>query len=348
MAVPLFARMQQDFTKKFGAKSMLAADDLTARGYITYGISSQCLCLDLAMGRPGFPAGHLSEIFGQTNQGKSLLAYHILAECQRRGGVSILIDTEYAYEMPRLQALGVNPGDLWVWQPTTLEEMFEKIDYGIHRLRDTYKFTGPVVVVVDTIAGMPAAVEVAGGYDHQTMGVSARVIGLGLRKIMPLIAEHKVVLIFCNQLRQTLEQYGEKFVTYGGMKIPQWSVYRVRISSRQTDLIKKGQGIVGSRPLAWMVKNKLAMPFGSTRYTLNFASGIDQMGDLWDAAERLKVLHVRNKQLHFTLGEKSIPLEREQFDAFVLDKFASPAKLRERLTAEAIARNVLLPYGDVS
>jgi recombination protein RecA len=44
----------------------------------------------------GFPVGRIVEITGLESSGKSLLAAHLLASTQKKGGVSVFIDTEYA------------------------------------------------------------------------------------------------------------------------------------------------------------------------------------------------------------------------------------------------------------
>src|SRR5207244_9261544 len=99
------AKVRQKFTKKYGEQSMLLASDTKALAYIPYGVGAQCLMLDLALGRPGFPAGRMTEIVGKTNQGKSTLAYSALAQCQRQGGVGVLFETEQAFEEWRLRDL---------------------------------------------------------------------------------------------------------------------------------------------------------------------------------------------------------------------------------------------------
>src|SRR5712691_573154 len=154
MAEVSLAKARTRFVKKFGEHSILAAADTQALSYIPYGISAQCLALDLAIGRPGFPAGRMTEIVGKTNQGKSTLAYNVLAQCQRQGGVSMLFETENAYEAWRLIQLGVNTEALWLVQPDTVEQLYEEMEAAIHEVRVTQKFHGPVVIVVDTIANL--------------------------------------------------------------------------------------------------------------------------------------------------------------------------------------------------
>src|SRR5262249_28640080 len=107
----------------------------------------------------------------------------------------------------RLQQLGVKSNDLMLMQPKNLEEAFEMIEATTLSIRVDAKFDGPFVMVLDSVASLQSAVEEEAGYDARHMGIGARVISQGLRKLMWEIARHKVILIFVNQLRKTLNQY---------------------------------------------------------------------------------------------------------------------------------------------
>ena len=48
--------------------------------------------LDLALGCGGYPKGRIIEIFGPESSGKTTLAIHAIAECQKQGGVCAFID----------------------------------------------------------------------------------------------------------------------------------------------------------------------------------------------------------------------------------------------------------------
>ena len=92
-------------------------------------ISTGCAMLDLAISnRPygGIPIGRITEITGLEQSGKSLLAAHVLAQTQRDGGVSVLIDTENAVSREFLSAIGVNISKLVYVQAETVENIFER------------------------------------------------------------------------------------------------------------------------------------------------------------------------------------------------------------------------------
>lgn len=338
-------KLQQKFTKKFGEHVVSSAADDAALARIRYGVSTQCLSLDLILGRPGFPAGRLTEVVGITNQGKSTLGYHVLAECQRLGGEAILLETENAFERERLEEIGVDSKKLTLLQPKTLEEILEMTSMAMAHVRLDQKFQGPVVILVDSIAGTPTAAEYEGDFSERHMGAAARVMSIGLRKLIGPLAEHRVVLVFLNQLYSSMQQYGEPYVSYGGSQIHKSASIRLRLSNRKADLIKRGEHPIGTLTTALTIKNKLATQFQATKYLLNFEHGIDPLEDLWRSALRLQVLKASKNAFQFALNGKSATVERSKFEDFVVSKFKTPQALRERLVTVAVEKKLMKVYG---
>lgn len=338
-------KIQQKFTKKFGAHFISTAEDEETLARIPYGISTQSLSLDLMIGRPGLPAGRLTEIVGLTNTGKSSLSYAVMAECQRLGGEAILLETENAYEPERLRDLGVNTKTLIKAEPETLEQVLEAIVVLLEVARIDQKIKGPIVVVVDSIAGTPTQAQRDNDYGELSMGIAARVMADGLRKIIRPLAAHKAVLIFLNQLYASMQQYGSQHISYGGTQIQKSSSLRIRLRTRQVDLVKKGEQSLGTWTTADTIKNKIGTPFQMTKYLLNFDHGIDPIEDLWRASLRLGVLKTSKDAFQFSLNGKSAAIERPKFEEFVMSKFKTPHALRERLTKVAVEKKLIRVYG---
>ena len=55
------------------------------------------LTLDAALGG-GFPKGRVVEIYGPESSGKTTLALHAIAECQKAGGTAAFVDAEHALD----------------------------------------------------------------------------------------------------------------------------------------------------------------------------------------------------------------------------------------------------------
>ena len=60
-------------------------------------ISTGALTLDAALGG-GYPKGRVIEIYGPESSGKTTLALHAIAECQRKGGIAAFVDAEHALD----------------------------------------------------------------------------------------------------------------------------------------------------------------------------------------------------------------------------------------------------------
>ena len=58
-------------------------------------IPTGALALDVALGIGGVPRGRIIEIYGPESSGKTTLAQHIVAECQKRGGIAAYVDAEH-------------------------------------------------------------------------------------------------------------------------------------------------------------------------------------------------------------------------------------------------------------
>ena len=55
-------------------------------------ISTGSLTLDIATDIGGLPRGRIVEIYGPESSGKTTLALHCIAECQKKGGVAAFVD----------------------------------------------------------------------------------------------------------------------------------------------------------------------------------------------------------------------------------------------------------------
>jgi recombination protein RecA len=91
-------------------------------------VSSGSLALDRATGIGGVPRGRLALLRGGPSSGKTTLAYHLLAEAQRDGGLAALIDGEGAADETALLACGVDLDDLILASPRDAVEALEMLE----------------------------------------------------------------------------------------------------------------------------------------------------------------------------------------------------------------------------
>jgi len=243
-------------------------------------ISTGAGILDLAISNRkdgGIPVGRISEITGLEASGKSLLAAHLLAETQRKGGVAVLIDTENAVSKEFLTAIGVDINTLVYVQLQLIEDVFTAIENIITKVRAANK-NKLVCIVADSVAAATTKVELEADYDKDGWATAKAIImGKGLRKITDMIGRQRIAVVFTNQLRQKLGvSFGDQWTTSGGKALAFHASVRLRLKG--VGQLKKGDEVSGMKCKALVVKNRMGPSMRQAEYDMHFSSGIDNYG----------------------------------------------------------------------
>lgn len=195
-------------------------DDLSMDSVAPFGIPTGIPELDLQLGQKGgYPVGKIIELFGFERCGKTTAALQAAAEWQRRNGIVFFIDTEKSYDPVRARQLGVDTEQVVVMEADTVEEIFAHI---IDRILEPAKKSGltrPVLIIVDSVNGVPTAADMEGNIDaNDRVGFEAKQIKRGCRKINPVLSDYDFhpTLIFINHASAQIDKHKNSPIESGG------------------------------------------------------------------------------------------------------------------------------------
>jgi len=306
--------------KQFGKGSIMKLGEAGQRLSVEV-IPTGAIGLDVALGVGGVPRGRVVEIYGPEASGKTTLAYHIIAEAQRDGGVAAFIDAEHALDPNYARAVGVNVEELLVSQPDSGEQALE--------IAETLVRSGAVdVIVIDSVAALVPRAELEGEMGDAHVGLQARLMSQALRKLVGAINRSRCVVVFINQIREKVGvMFGNPETTTGGRALKFYATVRMEI--RRTENIKVGEDVRGMRARVKVVKNKVAPPFREAEVEIYYGRGISKAASLLDLATAHGL--VQKVGTWFSYGELRLGQGRDNAREFLESNPELAAELEAKL-----------------
>src|SRR5260221_1719308 len=309
----------QQIERRFGKGAVMKLGE-AAKVHVEV-ISTGSIALDLALGVGGVPRGRVTEIYGPEASGKTTLCQHIIASAQRSGGYAAFIDAEHAMDRTYAAHCGIDINNLLISQPDTGEQALEIVDALI-------RSNAIDVIVIDSVAALTPRAEIEGEMGDSHVGLQARLMSQGMRKLTAAISSSNTAVVFTNQLREKIGvMFGNPETTPGGKALKFYA--SVRLDIRRIDTIKQGQEVMGSRTRVRVVKNKVAPPFRVAEFDIMYSEGISREGGLIDLG--LEMGLVKKSGAWFNVGDIRLGQGRENAKDFLRHNSDVAAALEEQI-----------------
>jgi len=253
--------------------------------------SSGILALDAILGG-GVPDGRIIEVYGPESSGKTTVTLHMIAESQRLGNTCAYIDAEHAFDMIYAKKLGVNLEQLLYCNPECGEQALD--------IADSLVRSGAVsLIVVDSVAALVPKKEIEGDMGDANVGLQARLMGQGLRKLVTPAAQTGCTIVFINQLREKVGvMFGNPETTPGGRALKFYS--SIRLDVRKKGAIQDlNKNAVANRTMVKTVKNKTYIPMKFAEFDIVYGKGVDNVGSVIELALKLELIKASGSWLTY-------------------------------------------------
>lgn len=201
-----------------------------------------------------------------------------------------LVHNSYSSEWAK--KLGVNSDEILLQQPDYGEQALDTVNALVE--------SGEIgMVIIDSTAALIPKEELEATLEQNFMGLQARMMSKALRKLTQTIGKSRAVVIFINQIREKIGvMFGSPETTPGGNALKFYSSIRLGVTALTgKDYVYSDEAgdRIGHRLRIKVVKNKVAVPFRSCEFDLYFASGVDSVGEVVDAAIQHEIVSTNGR-----------------------------------------------------
>lgn len=261
-------------------------------------ISTGSPSLDLKLGQGGIPKGHITELYGPNQAGKSTLALQMATNVYKSGGAVIYVDAEYSLDVDYALALGLDVYD---------EDRFLLVqpDFGEQGFNTIWPFIKNSLVDLIIIDSYPMMVPFAALNSAETQGfekvpavaLGARMWGFFLDKTLSFLKRNDIAMVILNQERvvsQGLNSLGTGRA--GGNVLKHVDFVTIQLQSAQSNHKGTGDSQKGTyvglyrETKATVTKNKMAPPQRQAMLTIEFGKGVNYFKDLLNVCYEYEVV----------------------------------------------------------
>lgn len=254
------------------------------------------------------------------------LSMSVMAEAQKRGFTTCFCDAEHTADPQLFKAMGVNIDDVIKVQAYAGEDNLDALE--------TLIKTGTIdVAVIDSVSALIPKTESEAAIDDDFIGLLARLMSKTMRRFVPIASETNTLVIFINQLRNKIGQWGDPTTTTGGEALNFYATGRISVSGgefKKSRIMDKISGeVLGHITTFDIQKNKLAPPYRKAHVRLIYGVGYDIHRETLDLAEGLAIVE-KNGAHYYYEGERFAQGEENAVD-YLKENDEFYKKLREQI-----------------
>lgn len=158
----------------------------------------------------GIPCGHITQVIGKSDSGKTSLIMQMMIACQKSGGIVFLIDSEHKFQWKRFIRFGGDVNSVVPMVVNSLEEAWTAFDAMVEQVKTLRKTDPqlPILMIWDSIAAsIPDAImESEAGQAH--VAVQAKQNNQEVLKFRQSIRRLNIAAVLINHSYFSMGGYG--------------------------------------------------------------------------------------------------------------------------------------------
>ena len=188
------------------------------------------------VGAQGVPCGHITQIYGDSDTGKTTIVMDAMIRVQKEGGVVYLIDSEHKFDFDRFKTMGGTPENILTIVVDTLEEAwngFDDVLQSIQEIREDGDADTKFLLVWDSVPASVADKVLDSDAGKAHVSVEAKINNTNVRRLRQKVRKADAAAMLINHAYMTMPTFGyAKEVLKGGTEMFYMSTLIVKTAKK--------------------------------------------------------------------------------------------------------------------
>lgn len=198
------------------------------------------------VGAKGVPCGHITQVFGDSDTGKTTIVMDAMVRVQKAGGVVYLTDSEHKFDFDRFANMGGVPEEVITIVVDSLEEAWNAQDdalKSIMEIREDGDLETKFLLVWDSVPASVADKVLDSDAGKAHVSVEAKINNTNVRRLRQKLRKADAAAMFINHSYMTMPTFGyAKEVLKGGTEMYYMSTLILK-TARKKELTRVVAGI---------------------------------------------------------------------------------------------------------